>query len=814
MDMLDHETIASFGGLLPPLKQQWHYLQHNKKSTSQDDMHFVPDHDLLDPSSWAELQPPSGLNMEGKFMMDGKFSMDSKFSKQMWQQPDITCWMPSQPTDGVTPSIPEGRENDSTNLDSLVGGVLDQHQSQQQNLSTSFHDEDIQSWLQYPLDDPVPDSNYCLESWGELPPSSPVNREPPGNGNVTVSWQGFSGKPNGGNNSGSVLGSNSMQNGLRGSNAEEAMDLAAKRASGMIPVSGVETFNKVRSTSMPTITTSNVKWIPLVNGKASGPSSCPPSGLEPWHRGKVSHIDNGNTDSLKETASVQPSGLASEVMMAPPPATSNRSAPINFAHFSRPAAIFRNLQSMEAGVCGGLNSSLKAVGNKTRSLSTTSSSVAESTIMTASAVHGVRLVDSPTSITYFPGSGRTQDQDMGRGGDIGNQVGSMVETDSPGVRKMMKSASAGVPMRNNSLQKNASLPVKLGDDQLDMGNASTISRILGNGNADQGMILRSKQSLEATSCYDGESYERDDKDAIAWNKRKRSREEDTEYGTSDDAVEESVDTKKQGRGGNTTGTTSSAKRTRAAEVHNLSERKRRDRINERMKALQDLIPNSNKTDKASMLDEAIEYLKMLQVQLQMMAMRAGMPQMAHGQQFGQLPMGGLNGMAMPQMSQMSQMSSMSQMGMGGVGAMQMGMGMGMGMGMSTGMAPLGNFGMGVGMGGPAMGVGMGVGDLPNMPHSLPHTMGQGMPKGLPQGLPFSPPQRQRQEGSCVQSTSSSGQMPSQSGGMSENVFPRQLAPSTVDPLGAYLSRQQQRQSHQPVNLELYQTFMLQQHQQH
>ncbi|EPS58336.1 hypothetical protein M569_16479, partial [Genlisea aurea] len=77
------------------------------------------------------------------------------------------------------------------------------------------------------------------------------------------------------------------------------------------------------------------------------------------------------------------------------------------------------------------------------------------------------------------------------------------------------------------------------------------------------------------------------------------------------------------------------KRTRAAEVHNLSERRRRDRINEKMKALQELIPNCNKAknsflgsekkraDKASMLDEAIEYLKMLQLQVQMMSMGAG-----------------------------------------------------------------------------------------------------------------------------------------------------------------------------------------------
>ncbi|KAF0889375.1 hypothetical protein E2562_023675 [Oryza meyeriana var. granulata] len=70
--------------------------------------------------------------------------------------------------------------------------------------------------------------------------------------------------------------------------------------------------------------------------------------------------------------------------------------------------------------------------------------------------------------------------------------------------------------------------------------------------------------------------------------------------------------------------TTTAKRRRAAEVHNLSERRRRDRINEKMKALQELIPHCNKMDKASMLDEAIEYLKSLQLQLQMMWMSSGM----------------------------------------------------------------------------------------------------------------------------------------------------------------------------------------------
>ncbi|XP_020213332.1 transcription factor PIF1 [Cajanus cajan] len=76
--------------------------------------------------------------------------------------------------------------------------------------------------------------------------------------------------------------------------------------------------------------------------------------------------------------------------------------------------------------------------------------------------------------------------------------------------------------------------------------------------------------------------------------------------------------KKQARG------STSTKRSRAAEVHNLSERRRRDRINEKMKALQELIPRCNKSDKASMLDEAISYLKSLQLQVQMMSMGCGM----------------------------------------------------------------------------------------------------------------------------------------------------------------------------------------------
>ncbi|KAF7074518.1 hypothetical protein CFC21_079374 [Triticum aestivum] len=102
-------------------------------------------------------------------------------------------------------------------------------------------------------------------------------------------------------------------------------------------------------------------------------------------------------------------------------------------------------------------------------------------------------------------------------------------------------------------------------------------------------------------------------------KRKRGLDTEDSESPSEDAESESLALERKPPQKLTT-----ARRSRAAEVHNLSERRRRDRINEKMRALQELIPHCNKTDKASMLDEAIEYLKTLQMQVQMMWMGSGM----------------------------------------------------------------------------------------------------------------------------------------------------------------------------------------------
>ncbi|KAK8565592.1 hypothetical protein V6N12_059150 [Hibiscus sabdariffa] len=109
-----------------------------------------------------------------------------------------------------------------------------------------------------------------------------------------------------------------------------------------------------------------------------------------------------------------------------------------------------------------------------------------------------------------------------------------------------------------------------------------------------------------------------------------------------------------------------SKRKRKPEAHSLSERRRRDKINKKMRALQELIPNCNKVDKVSVLDEAIEYLKTLQLQVQMMSMgNSGvyMPPMmlpaSSMQHMNAPPMGGYSTMAVAmQMARFRSISSL------------------------------------------------------------------------------------------------------------------------------------------------------------
>ncbi|KAG6493442.1 transcription factor UNE12-like [Zingiber officinale] len=63
-----------------------------------------------------------------------------------------------------------------------------------------------------------------------------------------------------------------------------------------------------------------------------------------------------------------------------------------------------------------------------------------------------------------------------------------------------------------------------------------------------------------------------------------------------------------------------ARRGQATDPHSIAERQRRERISERLRTLQELVPNTNKTDRAAMLDEILDYVKFLRLQVKVLSM--------------------------------------------------------------------------------------------------------------------------------------------------------------------------------------------------
>ncbi|XP_016565447.1 transcription factor UNE12 isoform X2 [Capsicum annuum] len=66
-----------------------------------------------------------------------------------------------------------------------------------------------------------------------------------------------------------------------------------------------------------------------------------------------------------------------------------------------------------------------------------------------------------------------------------------------------------------------------------------------------------------------------------------------------------------------------ARRGQATDPHSIAERLRRERIAERIRALQELVPSVNKTDRAVMLDEIVDYVKFLRLQVLSMSRLGG-----------------------------------------------------------------------------------------------------------------------------------------------------------------------------------------------
>ncbi|KAJ1393310.1 Myc-type, basic helix-loop-helix [Sesbania bispinosa] len=343
-------------------------------------------------------------------------------------------------------------------------------------------------------------------------------------------------------------------------------------------------------------------------------------------RPKESDIAENNTSNATQHA---PCGEITQILSASsgkmerrdPIMSSNSSTIMNFSHFAKPAAVVKaNLQNM--ALTSGLSSPRsESVGIKNKGAAATRINAPESTKVDLSgecpkksAIHSQQVME-PSKVDLKPLEPKSLEQD------------------------------AAVAACKEDVSK---------IDQ-------TSNKVIGeSGRKGLEAVERSMEPAVVSSSVcsaNGAGRGSDDPDQSL--KRKSHDTEDSEW-HSEDVEEESVGLKKAARARGGMG----SKRNRSAEVHNLSERRRRDRINEKMRALQELIPNCNKADKASMLDEAIEYLKTLQFQLQIMSMGGGlyMPTMM-------LPPG-MQHMHAPHMSPFSPM---------GVG-MQMGLGVGYGMG--------------------------------------------------------------------------------------------------------------------------------------
>lgn len=392
----------------------------------------------------------------------------------------------------------------------------------------------------------------------------------------------------------------------KGSSAEQVVETARHKASAgqLYPPSS----NQCQTTSVTV--RSRASDITENNNVSSGNQDVP--------YGDITRIPSSSSDFSSLKAQKQD-----------PIMPGNGSNVMNFSHFARPAAIVRaNLQNI--GLKSGLNSASArsdVIGVKNKGAASTSS-------------------NPPDSALVNPSGECSKEPEM--------RCHKVVEPSKADLK----------PLQPKLLEPNAvaTKQSKPACKENGIKNDQPSIQVLGDNGAkghtaaEKGMEV----AVASSSVCSGNGADRGSDDPNRDLKRKSRDTEDSEC-HSEDVEDESVGVKKGAAGRGVAG----SKRSRAAEVHNLSERRRRDRINEKMCALQELIPNCNKVDKASMLDEAIEYLKTLQLQVQMMSMGAGlyMPQMM-------LP-AGMQHMHAPHMAAFSQM---------GIG-MHMGLGMGYGMGM-------------------------------------------------------------------------------------------------------------------------------------
>ncbi|CAA0806031.1 Transcription factor UNE10 [Striga hermonthica] len=192
-------------------------------------------------------------------------------------------------------------------------------------------------------------------------------------------------------------------------------------------------------------------------------------------------------------------------------------------------------------------------------------------------------------------------------------------------------ADAIVPSNNNascnSNNNTNSVPYKNAESQLGTGTCGVGScsgvraRVCKCGGASESATCGSEREFLGRASRSTSQFSPANTSSVGGACARTSLEDHDSFCQSRSQRNEADERKRKGCSGKTL---SVSTKSRAAAIHNRSERKRRDKINQKMKTLQKMVPNSSKTDKASMLDEVIEYLKQLEGEVQFMRSRMSM----------------------------------------------------------------------------------------------------------------------------------------------------------------------------------------------
>ncbi|KAI5082363.1 hypothetical protein GOP47_0002106 [Adiantum capillus-veneris] len=354
------------------------------------------------------------------------------------------------------------------------------------------------------------------------------------------------------------------------------------------------------------------------------------------HGSNDQHIESVAEDTLVPTATMQNkepcdcrTPLTAEVKMPAPPQLHSASvsmpcgtslpnastSAMNFSNFSRPAvAIKANLQSL--GIAKGLSRAERLKQLDKVAVDMYKSQSIDSTTKHLKLIAPRREGAALHAVPRFPQSvGASFIQDTACNLPLDKEI-KQNAPDSCLVRRPERDLSTQ-KVDNQELSATGTLirssGVGIESDRWDSSFiSSTTLRMDG-----QNEVLEVPEPSELSSSGGSEDSDGVDGKRASGKLKRKTSNEDSEYQS--DALDNEVTGNKQ----EAAASQNELKRSKAAESHNQSERRRRDRISEKMKALQALVPNSYKTDKASMLEEAIAYIKALKSQIQMMSYRGG-----------------------------------------------------------------------------------------------------------------------------------------------------------------------------------------------